>query len=639
MANPVPPVHLKEIKRLNNDAYKVPVGGRLHRFRKAWQGSYHVGTIKVGLSWSWKSRPPKRKYLRQIHSVRLDRFIQELKRKKVIEKAEFLLWQSRLFTVPKRDPQKHRLILDLSQLNQFINCPTYKMLTIQDVKYLLQQGYWTISIDFLDGYWHVPVAPSKRPFLGFRYRNQDYQFRSMPFGLCTAPRVFTKVVAYVVRVLASIGIWCLPYLDDLLLLAPTKEECLRIRERALEIIKNLGFIVNEKKSRLTPAQEFEWLGVQWNLASFTARVVERKYQCLREDLIGIITSHHTTKRNVMKLQGLCNWIGMSDHNVRLLKTTTRIILKLNKSEHLDTLIEIQRNLKLRLCAWVKTQAIPQCLGSPAPDVAIQTDASRKGWGFQINQTSFKGTFDMSMKHHSINVKELLTIWYALMTVSQRNIAIQVLCDNSSALHVLKKGGSMKYELFSLAELIWNRVTAFNWTLNISHIAGTFNVIADQLSRNTPLSTEWSLTQQDFQKVLDLNPLLEVDLFATKLNKKLPVYVSPCPDPAAAAVNALTVSWEKWNHLYLFPPTPILSKVLCLLTQYSFISATIVTPEMPTRPWYMTLHLQKIPSTLLEVQLQQVVVDRIVKQPTTTKLRVWQLSGKHISQNSRPVKKP
>ena len=503
------------------------------------------------------------------------------------------------------------------------------MLTIQDVKYLLQQGYWSISIDFKDGYWHVPVAPSKRPYLGFRYRNQDYQFRAMPFGLCTAPRMFTKVVSYVVKLLANEGIFVLPYLDDLLLLAPTMEECLRIRQRALEIIKNLGFIVNEKKSRLTPAQEFEWLGVQWNLVSFTARVVERKYQCLQEDLIEIITSHHTTKRSVMKLQGLSNWIGMSDHNVRLLKTTTRIILMLNKYEHLDTLIEIPRNLKLRLCAWINTQAIPQCMGSPAPDLAIQTDASRKGWGFQINQTFFRGTFDQSMKHHSTNVKELLTIWYALLTVSQRNIAIQVLCDNSSAIHVLKKGGSMKYELFSLAELIWNRVTAFNWTLNISHIAGTFNVIADQLSRNTSLSTEWSLAEQDFQKVLELNPLLEVDLFATKLNKKLPVYVSPCPDPEASAVNALTTPWEKWNHLYLFPPTPILSKVLCLLTQYSFASATLITPEMPTRPWYMSLLLQRIPSTLLEVQLQQVVVDKIVKQPETTKLSVWQLSGKHI----------
>ena len=151
------------------------------------------------------------------------------------------------------------------------------------------------------------------------------------------------------------------------------------------------------------------------------------------------------------------------------------------------------------------------------------------------------------------VKEMLTIWYALLMVSQENITIQILCDNSSALQVLKKGGSRTYHLYSLAELILKRVTAFNWTLKISHIAGTFNVLADQLSRDTPLSTEWTLTTQDFQKILKINPNLQVDLFATRLNNKLETFVSPCPDPTAVAVNALATPWDEWDHLYMFPP--------------------------------------------------------------------------------------
>ena len=116
---------------------------------------------------------------------------------------------------------------------------------------------------------------------------------------------------------------------------------------------------------------------------------------------------------------------------------------------------------------------------------------------------------------------------------------------------------MSYHLYTLAELIWKRVARINWTLKVSHIAVTFNVLADQLSRNTPLSTEWTLAPRDFQKILRLNPRLQVDLFATKLNKKLPVFVSPCPDPTAVAVNALTIAWDRWEHLYMFPPTPLL----------------------------------------------------------------------------------
>ena len=195
---------------------------------------------------------------------------------------------------------------------------------------------------------------------------------------------------------------------------------------------------------------------------------------------------------------------------------------------------------------------------------------------------------------------------------------------------------MTYHLYSLAELIWKRAAAFNWKLNISHIQGTFNVLADQLSRNTPLSTEWALSKRDFQKILSLNNHLQVDLFATHLNNKLPVFVSPCPDTLSVEVNALAVPWDRWDHLYIFPPTPLISKVLSLLTQSSFKTAVLITPETPTRPWYMTLHLQEIPSTIIEVKLQQVVVDRLVVQENATKLRVWQLSGQHIRQNSKAV---
>ena len=106
---------LSNVKRMpNNDSQRIPVGARLYPFRKRWQGAAHEGIIKIGLSWTWKRRPPKLKRLRQRHSKALDLILKELRQKRVIEKARQMRWQSRLFTVPKRDPQKDRLILDLS---------------------------------------------------------------------------------------------------------------------------------------------------------------------------------------------------------------------------------------------------------------------------------------------------------------------------------------------------------------------------------------------------------------------------------------------------------------------------------------------------------------------------------------------
>ena len=44
-----------------------------------------------------------------------------------------------------------------------------------------------------------------------------------------------------------------------------------------------------------------------------------------------------------------------------------------------------------------------------------------------------------------------------------------------------------------------------------------------------------------------------DLFATRFNNKVPLFVSPVPDPMATAVDALSLSWEDLD-AYAFPPT-------------------------------------------------------------------------------------
>ena len=164
------------------------------------------------------------------------------------------------------------------------------------------------------------------------------------------------------------------------------------------------------------------------------------------------------------------------------------------------------------------------------------------------------TLDKSMEHYSINVLELLAIWMATLKVQRSNIIMRILTDNSTALSAIRKASSRTYHLASIAEMIWKRASLMKWTLSAVHIKGTFNVVADQLSRNTTITTEWSLPKGVFrQEVLKLEPRLEVDLFATSLNHQLEQYVSPCPDIKAKGINALIVNWGIWNHCYIFPP--------------------------------------------------------------------------------------
>ena len=65
----------------------------------------------------------------------------------------------------------------------------------------------------------------------------------------------------------------------------------------------------------------------------------------------------------------------------------------------------------------------------------------------------------------------------------------------------------------------------------------------QLSRlDQTTQTEWSLLQEVFQAICNRWHRPQIDLFATMFNLKLPLFVSPVPDPLVTVVNALSLPW-------------------------------------------------------------------------------------------------
>ena len=69
------------------------------------------------------------------------------------------------------------------------------------------------------------------------------------------------------------------------------------------------------------------------------------------------------------------------------------------------------------------------------------------------------------------------------------------------------------------------------------------MVADKLSRlGQTIQREWSLLPEIFQALCRRWHRPKIDLFATRFNK-LPLFVSPVPDPLAAAVDALSLPWE------------------------------------------------------------------------------------------------
>ena len=143
---------------LINNNEDLPVGGRLALFKDHWRfDPWAHSIVSNGLGWKWRQKPPSFRRFFQPTTPHLEEYVQELLQKKVIRCTRSMKFQGRLFCVPKKDSNKLRTILDLSPLNKFIQCDRFQMLTISQIRTLLPQGAYTVSIDLTDAYWYLPI--------------------------------------------------------------------------------------------------------------------------------------------------------------------------------------------------------------------------------------------------------------------------------------------------------------------------------------------------------------------------------------------------------------------------------------------------------------------------------------------------
>lgn len=150
------------------------------------------------------------------------------------------------------------------------------MESIRTVKGLIQPGDWLVKLDLKDAYLSVPIHPSHQKFLQFQWGGQTWQFKVLPFGLSSAPYTFTKLMKPVVSALRRLGIHLILYRDDMLIMGENKRKLQGHLASALMLLIALGFIVNLKKSIVTPTQELEFLGFLLNSAKMTISLPTEK---------------------------------------------------------------------------------------------------------------------------------------------------------------------------------------------------------------------------------------------------------------------------------------------------------------------------------------------------------------------------
>ena len=296
------------------------------------------------------------------------------------QKGQFV---SRLFTVPKKDGSL-RLVVNLRPLNNFIMKRRFKMEGVVLLKSLVQQGDWMISINLKDAYLSVVVAEEHRRYLRFQWERQLYEFLCLPFGLSGAPRTFTKLLKPVMSLIRQQGVRSIVFLDDMLLMAGSRERLLRQVQEIVQLLQLLGFVVNFEKSQLNPTQRIQYLGFEIDSVGMRISLPKEKVARIRQECQWALQQKSISIRDLTRLIGRLTATmqavlpaPLHYRNLQRIKNQA-----LRQFQDFSTVVILDRNAREELTWWQNNLENwnGKAMLEPTPDMIAETDASLLGWG-------------------------------------------------------------------------------------------------------------------------------------------------------------------------------------------------------------------------------------------------------------------
>lgn len=493
---------------------------------------------------------------------------------------------SRVFTV-KKSNNDDRMIIDLSLLNTFIHKVHFRMEDHSNIKSLLSSYDHMSSIDLSDAFFTIPLHNESKRYVVFEFQNIRYCYNVLPFGLTSSPRIFTKLLQVPMKHLRVQGINISSYLDDIFICNSDRNVLLQHVSTVVNTLSWLGFSINHKKSNLIPSQNLVHLGYIWDTPSMTLSVPEvkiTKTKNLAKNLLNKIP----TFREISSFLGLVvNHTNAFPHAPLYYRYLQfQFCQAIKEATSWDDCMPLCKDSLTNLHWWKNCPATlpPTSLLSTSPSISLSTDASNSGWGGYLSSgLTVAGSWSKEESIYHINFLELLAIKFCILSFKNqlKDRSIRILSDNITAVFYIKKiGGTHSLQMCELAMDIWKYLIEYNICINIVHIPGEQNTLADLQSRSLHDNNDYSLNTDIFKKLLLKIPFTpKVDLFASRLTNKTPIYVSWRFDPFAWKVNAFSFNWP--NEIYLFPPINLISKSVQKFIDDEVEMGILITPDWPS----------------------------------------------------------
>ena len=456
------------ISQMDLSINSTKLAGRLTQFLKNWEQITQDRWVLQAISGyqleltqtPWQAKPMPQINCSTEEQEMISQEIKELLVKGAIVETTLSIedFVSQIFLVEKKVGGQ-RLVINLKSLNTFVRVDHFKMEGLHILPDLILAQDWMIKIDLKDAYLQVPIHQQYQHLLQFQWSAKVYQFQCLPFGLKSAPRVFSKVMKPVVGTLRHMGIRLIIYLGDILILHQVKEELIQAIPLICQFFETLGLVINQKKSILIPQQRIEFLGFLVDATTlhlvFPAEKLRKVQQLAQHLLCQQTVSVRELARFVGKTSASQRAIWQAPLHYRALQFLINSVVPTDQSPQegsdakFNTNLRLTREAETDLTWWSSLdRKIPwqSPLCPKLPSKTIESDASNMGWGARQGEQQTGGRWSMEEASHRINYLELLAAFLALQCFAKHGHKATILMrlDSVTAVTYINKLGGTRF---------------------------------------------------------------------------------------------------------------------------------------------------------------------------------------------------
>jgi len=407
---------------------------------------------------------------------------------------------SPLGAIPKKgNSGKWRLIMDLSSpkglsVNDGIlreECTFHYVSVDLAVMKLRQLGTGALmaKMDVQRAYRNIPVAPGDRGLLGFQWQSQIYIDKALPFGLRSAPLIFSAVADALLWIMERRGVsWAIHYVDDFLTIGgPHSNECHQNMAIMHDTCAQAGLPLEPSKTQ-GPLSVITFLGIELDSTTMEIRLPQDKLTDIIEKLAYWRDRTACIKRDLLSL------IGILAHASKVVKSSRIFLRRLidlsTKAEDPSHFIRLNIEARSDIEWWF--QFIRQWNGvtmippRPLEEVKLISDASgRWGCGAFWDCEWFQLPWGSTFQDTHISAKELtpIVVATAIWGKAWRGRLIHVLSDNMAAVAAINNQTSSLKESAHLLRCLAFLTAHHQCELRAQHLPGRHNALADALSRD------------------------------------------------------------------------------------------------------------------------------------------------------------